>query len=71
MNGYNTYTFEYVSDSFDTPGHPTKKDVTQTVTFPDEAVWIDVVDEFFAFLGSIYGYPISAKKYYEAKGKHG
>lgn len=70
MNDYNTYTFEYASSVADTTGHPTEKNVTQTVMFPDDAVWIDVVDEFFAFLGSIYGYPISAKKYYEAKGKH-
>ena len=70
MDGHNHYTFEYVSDECETPGFPTTKSVSHSVTFPDDAVWIDVVDEFFAFLGSIYGYPISAKKYYEAKGKH-
>lgn len=69
MYGQNHYTFEYVSDAIETPGFPTSKTVTQAVSFPDDCAWIDVVDEFFAFLGSVYGYPISAKKYYEAKGK--
>ena len=69
MDGHNHYTFEYVSADIETPGFPTSKTVTQTVSFPDECKWMDVADEFFAFLGSIYGYPISAKKYAEAKAK--
>jgi len=68
MYGQNHYTFKYVSDKCETAGFPTTKTVNHFVSFPDDAVWLDVVDEFFAFLGSIYGYPISAKKYYEAKG---
>lgn len=68
MYGQNHYTFEYVSDECETPGFPTTKSVSYSVSFPDDCTWIDVVDEFFAFLGSVYGYPISAKKYAEAKG---
>jgi hypothetical protein len=47
--------------------YPTDKQVEHRVTFDDSVRWPVIVDEFFCFLGSIYGYPISAKKYYEAK----
>lgn len=65
------YSFSHdFDDANDNSGpYASSKHAHVNLAFDEDVRWVEVVDEFFCFLGSIYGYPISAKKYYEAKQK--
>lgn len=68
-NGNYSFNYDLLSTDMQDTEFPIQKSVNHVFTISEDVRWPVIVDEFFCFLGSIYGYPISAKKYYEAKQK--
>jgi hypothetical protein len=58
------YTFYYNNPTETGGDFPTAKQTEVTLEFESEVRWPSVIDEFVAFLSSVYGYPIDLHKHY-------
>lgn len=68
-NAQAQYTFIHACTSPDplSSEYPSDKQVEYRVSFGDDVRWIEVADEFFNFLSSIYGYRCDPNKYAKSK----